>query len=232
MNMPPLINGTLIKRYKRFLADIRLDTGEKLTVHCPNSGSMLGCNIPSSTVKISKSDNPGRKYPYTWEMVQIDGEWVGIHTGRTNKLVLEALTRDRIPELTGYSRIRPEVRYGRHSRIDFLLTDGNRRCYVEVKNVTLVRNSIACFPDSVTTRGTKHLHELMDVVRSNGRAIIFFLVQRADAGLFRPAADIDPVYAQTLQDARRNGVEILVYQARVTPQKIDIRRALPWQLDF
>lgn len=226
-----MIRGVLLRRYKRFLADIRLVSGEIITVHCPNSGSMLTCNIPSSPVLISKSDNPGRKYPHTWEMVKIGDEWVGIHTGRTNKLVLEALKLDQIPELAGYNSIQPEIRYGKHSRIDFLLNKNRYKCYVEVKNVTLARDNVAYFPDSVTARGTKHLHELMAAVRSNSRAVIFFLIQRTDAGLFKPAQDIDPVYAQTLKKAHEKGVEILVYQARVTPKSISIWRSVPWQLN-
>ncbi|RMF56878.1 MAG: DNA/RNA nuclease SfsA, partial [Calditrichaeota bacterium] len=173
----PLLEGVLIKRYKRFLADVQLISGEKVTVFCPNSGSMKGCNIPGSPVLLSKSNNPARKYEYTWELVKVNGVWVGINTHHPNYLVREAIESRKIPELDGYTSIRMEVPYGR-SRMDMLLEKGRDKCYVEVKNVTLVEEKVAKFPDAVTTRGQKHLRELMDIVKEGYRGVIFFVVQR------------------------------------------------------
>ena len=164
MLLPPLVHGILIKRYKRFLADVELPDGSVETVHCPNSGSMKGCAVPGSRVCISLSPNLNRKLPFTWELVETDGHWAGINTGLPNKLVREAIENGTVAELQGYGSLRAEVPYGSHSRIDLLLENPGR-CYVEVKNVTLVENGRALFPDAVTVRGQKHLNELMQVVR-------------------------------------------------------------------
>ncbi|MDZ7262026.1 MAG: DNA/RNA nuclease SfsA [candidate division KSB1 bacterium] len=216
----PLIEGTLIQRYKRFLADARLSDGSVVTAHCPNSGSMLSCNLPGSRILLSRSNNPRRKLSYTWELIQVDSVWVGINTNVPNRLVYEALVANQIPELRGYDSIRREVKYGENSRIDLLLEREQDLCFIEVKNVTLVENGVAYFPDAVTQRGTKHLHELMAMVRQGHRAIMFYLIQRKDGRLFKPADSIDPVYGQTLRKAISNGVEILAYQAEVTPWEI------------
>ena len=226
MNNPHLYPGVLIKRYKRFLADIKLDSGEIITAHCPNPGSMLSCNVPESPVLVSKSDNPKRKYPFTWELIFTNNTWVGVNTNVPNKLVYEAIKAGEISELLNYTEFKREVKYGQNSRIDIYLQSESNTCYVEVKNVSLVRNKVAAFPDAVTTRGTKHLRELMDMVNQGFRAVMFFLVQRVDADFFQPAKDIDPVYAETLSQAHEAGVEILVYQAKVSPEEITIHRKL------
>ena len=217
MRLPPLIPGTLLRRYKRFLADIELEDGTTVTVHCPNSGSMKGCATPGSRVYISRSPNTGRKYPFTWELVEADGFWAGINTSLPNRLVHEAIANGTVVELQGYETIRPEVPYGEHSRIDLLLESPGRRCFVEVKNVTLVENGRALFPDAVTTRGQKHLNELMRVVREGDRGVIFFTVQRGDGQSVSPADSIDPEYGRLLRLAMKNGVEALAYRALVTP---------------
>jgi sugar fermentation stimulation protein A len=227
MKLPPLLPGTLIKRYKRFLADVVLEDGHTITVHCPNSGSMKGCADPGSRVYISRSSNPGRKYPYTWEMVESDGFWAGINTGRPNYLVREAIENGTAVELQGYETIRPEVAYGEHSRIDLLLESAGKRCFVEVKNVTLVEKGLALFPDAVTTRGQKHLTELMRVVREGDRGIIFFTVQRGDGTTVSPADAIDPEYGRLLRLAMKSGVEALAYRAQVTPQQILLTERIP-----
>jgi sugar fermentation stimulation protein A len=228
MKLPqPLLEGTLIRRYQRFLADVSLADGTIVTAHCPNSGSMKGCALPGCTVLLSRSTNPTRKLPYTWELAKIDGIWVGINTSRPNALVHEALCADAIAELSGYDTIRPEVRYGSHSRIDLLLSGQRGQCYVEVKNVTLINGEKALFPDSVTTRGQKHLNELMEVVRQGARGVIFFLVQRADAVAVSPADEIDPEYGRLLRQALGNGVEALAYQATVGPEEIVLCKRLP-----
>lgn len=227
MKLPPLISGTLVKRYKRFLADVVLEDGSTVTVHCPNSGSMKGCATPGSPVLLSRSSNPGRKYPFTWELVLVNDFWVGINTALPNRLVHEAISNGAAAELHGYTSIRPEVPYGEHSRIDLLLEGPAGRCFVEVKNVTLVENNRALFPDAVTTRGQKHLNELMRVVREGDRGVIFFTVQRGDGESVSPADCIDPEYGRLLRLAVSNGVEAIAYQASVAPEEIFLTRRLP-----
>ncbi len=232
MDLPhPLYPGTLIRRYQRFLADVMLDSGETVTAHCPNSGSMKGCAVPGYRVLLSRSANPRRKYCYTWELVEVDGSWVGINTGLPNRLVAEAIRERKVPELAGYSEIRPEVRYGEHSRIDLLLSGPAGLCYVEVKNVTLVEGGRALFPDSVTERGQKHLRELMREVASGNRGVIFFVVQRGDADAMAPADTIDPEYGRLLRRAAGSGVEAMAWQARVEPEEIVLYRRLEVCLD-
>ncbi|MHB8121742.1 MAG: DNA/RNA nuclease SfsA [Desulfuromonadaceae bacterium] len=227
MRLPPLVAGTLVKRYKRFLADVTLDDGSLVTVHCPNSGSMMGCATPGSRVLLSRSSNSTRKYPFGWEMVQADGFWIGINTGLPNRLTREAIEDGTVAELQGYAAIRPEVPYGERSRIDLLLEGSAGRCYVEVKNVTLVESGRALFPDAVTTRGQKHLRELMRVVREGDRGVIFFTVQRGDGNSVSPADMIDPEYGRLLRLAIENGVEALAYRASVTPEEIRLTERLP-----
>ncbi len=231
MKLPPLQKGILLKRYKRFLADICLDTGRTITAHCPNTGSMLLCDEPGSTVMVSFHDNPGRKYQYTWELVRVHQNWVGINTMFANKIVKEAIENNQIPELINYDKIKSEVAYGENSRIDILLQKNESLNYIEVKNVTLVENNTAFFPDAVTARGAKHLFELANMVKSGHRAAMFYLVQRADADLFRPAEHIDRKYSQTLRIAHKTGVEILVYRAKINPEEIIIDRSLPFELN-
>jgi sugar fermentation stimulation protein A len=227
LTLPPLIPATLIRRYKRFLADVELNDGSIITVHCPNSGSMKGCATPGSRVYISRSSNPGRKFAFTWELVDAGGFWAGINTGLPNHLVREAIENGTAAELQGYATTHSEVPYGEHSRIDLLLESPGQRCFVEVKNVTLVENSRALFPDAVTTRGQKHLNELMRVVREGDRGVIFFTVQRGDGTSVSPADAIDPEYGRLLRLAIKNGVEALAYRALVTPQEILLTERLP-----
>lgn len=228
MKLPmPLVSGTLIRRYQRFLADVQLASGEVVTAHCPNTGSMKGCNFPGSPVLLSTSSRPGRKYPYTWELVFSSGAWIGINTARPNRLVEEAILDGTVSELQGYPILRREVPCGHSSRLDLLLEGGNNCCYVEVKNVTLVEAGRALFPDAVTLRGQKHLCELEEVVRRGARGVIFFLVQRADATAVAPADAIDPEYGRLLRRAVNGGVEALAYRAEVTPETIRLRQRLP-----
>lgn len=217
----PLIPGKLIKRYKRFLADIVLDDGTEITAHCANTGTMLGVNQPGSEVWVSPANNPKRKLQYTWELVRAGDGLVGINTALANRIAEEAINEGAIPELKGYGEIRREVKYGKNSRIDLLLSGpGDRKCYVEVKSVTLKRGAMAEFPDAVTARGTKHLGELAEVARHGGRAVMFYLVQRGDCRRLAIAADIDPRYAEAFSRAVASGVEILCYGCRVTPDEI------------
>ena len=227
----PLLAATLLQRYKRFLADVRLENGREITVHCPKSGSMRGCSAPGSQVFLSYSDNPGRKYPYTLEMIKDGTTWVGINTMRTNGLVAEAIAGGWITEFQYMDSIQPEIKTSASTRLDLLLTQGDREIYMEIKNCSLVEDGWAMFPDAVTARGAKHLHELADLVARGKEGVIFFCVQRMDADRFRPAVHIDPAYAKILTDVHRQGVGILVYQAEVTPEEIRIVRALPFSLN-
>jgi len=227
MRLPSLVEGRLIRRYKRFLADVELEDGAVVTAHCPNSGSMRGCAVPGSRVYLSRSAREGRTYPFTWELVEADGFWAGINTGLPNRLTREAIENGTVAELQGYGTIRPEVPYGEHSRIDLLLEGEQGRCFVEVKNVTLVEGNRALFPDAVTTRGQKHLRELMRVVAEGDRGVIFFTVQRGDGQSVSPADAIDPEYGRLLRLALENGVEALAYRALVTPREIRLTERLP-----
>lgn len=227
---PPLLPATLIQRYKRFLADVRLEDGRVVTAHCPNSGSMKSCNTPGNPVMLSFHDQQQRKFKYTWEMILVNENWVGINTSLPNQLVAEAVQAGKITELQNYPDLRREVRINKHSRLDLLLTGPPGPCYVEVKNVTLLEKNQARFPDAVTLRGQKHLQELIKIVHKGERAVIFFVVQRPDASLFAPADDIDPDYGRLLRKAVKRGVEILVYQAEVNPYQIALSHRLPVQL--
>ncbi|MBV1881836.1 MAG: DNA/RNA nuclease SfsA [Pseudomonadales bacterium] len=231
--IPPLQEAKLVKRYKRFLADIQLPGGDIVTIHCPNTGSMKNCAEPGSKVWYSTSDNPKRKYPNTWEQVSVGNEQkglrAGINTHRANKLVFEAIEDGVIKELQGYGSIKAEVQYGdERSRIDFLLQTGDDRCYLEVKSVTLgLGNGKGAFPDAVTTRGTKHLRELMTQRQRGDRAVLLFCVQHTDIAEVTPADDIDPVYGETLRMAAESGVEILAYGTAITSEEIKITGKIP-----
>ncbi len=226
MKFTNLTTGSLIRRYKRFLVDVQLQGGDSLTAHCPNTGSMRGCLAPGSPVMLSRSENKGRKYPYTLEMIQVNGFWVGVNTARTNYLVREAVENGVVKEFSGVDAIQPEVKVG-DSRLDFLLGRGQEKIYVEVKNCTLVEGGVAMFPDAVTSRGTRHLEELARLRAEGYQAVIFFCVQRMDGDSFAPAAHIDPVYAATLARVAGQGVKVLAYRADVNPQEILVTRPLP-----
>jgi sugar fermentation stimulation protein A len=230
----PLIRGRLIRRYKRFLADVVLDDGREVTATCPNTGSMIGLTAPGSVVWLSLSDSPTRKYPHTWEMVEADlgagPAIVGINTNHPNRIVSEAIASGTILELKGYATLRREVKYGLSSRIDILLESPSKPlCYVEIKNVHLSRKlGLAEFPDSVTERGVKHLVELSAMVAAGHRAVMLYLIQRADAERFAFAQDIDPRYVAAYEAARSAGVEALAYGCDVKPEGIEIIRPVPF----
>ena len=223
----PTQTGTLLRRYKRFLADVRLEDGSVLTVHCPNSGAMLGCSTPGSPVVISRSANVHRKYLWTLEMVRENNTWIGVNTSLTNRLVREALENGVIDEFGVIDTIVPEVRVSQQSRLDFLVQAAGRGIYLEVKNCSLARNGVALFPDAVTARGTRHLLELEKLLAEGRRAALIFCVQRADAERLEPAAAIDPVYAETLARVHGRGVTVLAYQAEVRPGAVRIIRKIP-----
>jgi sugar fermentation stimulation protein A len=229
----PLVRGRLVKRYKRFLADVVLDSGVAVTASCANTGSMKGLVTPGSTVWLSENDSPTRKYRHSWEMVEHDGgkgpTIVGIHTGHPNKIVAEAIEVGKIARLKGYANLRREVKYGKNSRIDILLEDAKKGlCYVEIKNVHFLRKpGLAEFPDSVTERGAKHLAELSDMVADGHRAVMVYLVQRADATRLSLARDIDPAYGAAFDLAAVAGVEMLAYRCVLDETGIELAKKIP-----
>ncbi len=229
---PDLIPGTLIKRYKRFLADVTLENGETVTAHCPNSGTMKACSEPGQPVFISYHDNPKRKLKYTWELIDMPSSLVGVNTNVPNRLVKQSIEQSAVRELNGYDEIRPEIKAGKNSRLDLLLTknSGKEKCYVEVKNCTLVEDGVASFPDAVTKRGLKHLVELQKLAAQGNRCVMFYLIQRMDAKKFKPADAIDPDYGKELRKAAKNGVEVLVYDVKINLKKILLNKKIPYKL--
>jgi sugar fermentation stimulation protein A len=243
----PLARGQLVRRYKRFFADVVLDDGREITAHCPNPGAMLGLNTPGLPAFVSTSDNPKRKLARTLELVEADGGLVGINTLWPNRLVAEALAADAIPELAGYATVRPEVKYGAASRVDFVLNAPDRppcfveantvrsqvqrvgRCWIEVKGVTLHRgNGLAEWPDCVSARGARHIAELEQMVAQGDRAAVLFVVQRSDCDRFSVAANLDPAFAKALDQAHASGVEVLAYSCDVSVLGIKLTHRLDW----
>jgi sugar fermentation stimulation protein A len=232
-----LVPGRLLFREKRFLASVRLDDGSVVTAHCANTGGMLGCKEPGSRVWLSPADSPKRKLAWTWELVAAHpgSALTCVNTQQANRVAREGLEAGVVKELAGFDRLRPEVKAGPGTRFDFLLEWGpeaspTRRCWVEVKSVTLAEGSRAMFPDAVTERGRKHLRELSARVAAGEEAAMLFVVLRQRCRSFEPAAHIDPAYAEALAKAQAAGVKILVYAARVTSREIRLQRALPWRL--
>lgn len=228
----PLLRGKLVERYKRFLADIILDDGTKITAHCANPGSMLGLKEPGSTVWVSKASNEKRKLKYDFQIIEADKTLVAINTNNPNKLVEEAILDGTIKELSGYSKLTREVKYGVNSRIDILLQDEAKPdCYVEVKNVHLSRTKgLMEFPDSVTTRGAKHLKELGNMVADGHRAVMVYLIQREDGETFTLAQDIDPAYTEAFREATSKGVEAIAYECHISLDEISVTKSLPIRL--
>ena len=228
LTWPPLLPGTLVKRYKRFLADVRLKNNRIVTAHCPNTGSMRGCCQPGRPVFVSEHNNPRRKLKYTWELIKMPDSLVGINTLVPNRLVARAIGAGLVDELRGYEKISREVKIGNHSRIDLLLSNNSGdRCFVEIKNCTLVSDGVAYFPDAVTTRGLKHLQELQKMVSTQCRCVMFYFIQRMDAVKFSPADHIDALYARTLREVVKKGVEILAYDVDIDLKGIRIRNKIP-----
>lgn len=227
----PLTEGRLVRRYKRFLADVELADGRVVTAHCANPGAMLGLIAPGRPVLLSASTNPARKLAWSWEMVQADlpggPQWVGINTLRPNLLVAEAFREGRLPPLSGAATLRPEVRYGRASRVDFLAEGPAGPCHVEVKNCHMMREAgLAEFPDCIAARSARHMDELADVVRGGGRALLIVVVQMR-AARFDVAGDIDPGFAAAFRRARAAGVETVAYACRLDPDEVTIDREIP-----
>jgi len=224
----PLVSGRLIRRYKRFLSDVELASGEIVTAHCPNPGAMLGLDTPGSEVWLLPAQNPAAKLRWGWELVRVGEHLVGLNTGRPNRLVEEAVRANRIPQLTGYESCRREVRYGEKSRVDLLLASpGRPPCWVEIKNVHLKRGAAAEFPDCVTARGARHLDELGNRVEAGDRAVMVYVVQREDCRHFSIARDLDPPYAAAFERALQRGVEAICWDCRVTTTSIEFRAPLP-----
>lgn len=227
----PLVHGTLIRRYKRFLADVLLDDGTLVIAHCTNSGSMLSCLEEGAEVWLTPVDDPKRKTRFTWEMILIGGSWVGINTSHPNALAFQWLSEGLIQGLEGLTGLKREVSW-EDSRFDICgeekVGGSSRICFIEVKNVSMREGNRALFPDAVTTRGRKHLNTLMRVKRAGMRAVMLYVVQRTDVSLFAPAREIDPEYAATLDEAIRRGVEVFIAQAKVSPEGIAFHRMLPY----
>ncbi|XZO04859.1 MAG: DNA/RNA nuclease SfsA [Microcoleus sp.] len=222
---PPLLPGILIKRYKRFFADIELDSGEIITAHCPNTGPMTDVYLPGNPVFVSPSDNPKRKLAYTWELIKVCDTvptWVGVNTGLPNRVIKLALQLRLFPELGNYSIIQPEVVYGKNqkSRVDFWLTGEQNPIFLEVKNTTWAKEELALFPDTVTERGQKHLRELIEIVRLGSRAVMLYFINRGDCTDFAPGDSADRLYGELLRQAINVGVEILPCRFDVTPEGI------------
>ncbi|MDA3867933.1 MAG: DNA/RNA nuclease SfsA [Salinivirgaceae bacterium] len=224
-----LIHGLLIKRYKRFLADVKLDSGEVVTAHCTNSGSMKTCLEEGAEVYLSPVNDPKRKTKFTWEMIKINSKWVGINTNHPNRLVYEAVANQEIAQLSGYTEVKREVKFG-DSRFDVKASNESETCFIEVKNVTMKVDNVARFPDAQTERGRKHLETLIKVKQEGMRAVMFYVVQRSDVEHFGIAANIDPAYATALQKAMKAGVEVIAMQAGVTPDGIKLTKELPLNL--
>ena len=224
----PLVRARLIERYKRFLSDHELESGEIVTAHCANPGGMIGLKQPGMETWLMPASNPNRKLAWDWQLAKADGGLVGIHTGHPNGLVAEAIAARQIPEVAGYAGLRREVKYGVNSRIDILLEDPNRPpCYLEIKNCHLRRGELAEFPDAVTARGAKHMGELAAMAEAGNRAIVMYVVQRMDCPAFALADDIDPGYAAALKDAIGRGVEALAYSCRLNTDEIVLDKAMP-----
>ena len=231
LTWPELITGKLLKRHQRFLADVKLESGEIVTAHCPNTGRMQGCCEPGRTVYLSKHNHPKRKTIYTWEIIAMPTSLVGINTLVPNRLVSSALRQKRIPELSGYTHIEREVKVAEHSRIDLMLTGrAGERCYIEIKNCTLVTKGVAQFPDAVTSRGLQHLAELENLLEAGHRSMMFYFIQRMDAKIFQPADHIDPQYGRRLRRAVKRGIEILAYDVRIDLQGIELNKNIPCAL--
>ncbi len=228
MNFPsPLVHGTLVKRYKRFLADVKLDDGSVVTAHCTNSGSMKSCLETGAEVYLSPAADPNRKTRFTWEMIKINNSWVGINTSNPNTLAFEAIKNRSIPGLNMYQHVQREVKFD-ESRLDIYAENENERCAIEVKNVTLKEGEWVLFPDAKTERGLKHLKTLIRLKESGMRAVMLFVIQRTDVDVFAPANEIDPDYAKGLNEAKEKGVEIFPMQALVTPEEIKFIKKLPF----
>lgn len=229
---PKLISGTLIKRYKRFMADVRLKNGDMVTAHCPNTGSMQECCESGRPVYLSHHDRPNRKLKYTWELIEMPTSLVGVNTSVPNQLVFQSVEAGIIEDLKGYDDIVKEIKTGSNSRLDLLLTrNNNERCFVEIKNCTLVKDGVAFFPDAVTQRGRKHLVELQKLVASGNRCVMFYLIQRMDANAFKPAHHIDPAYGLELKRAVNKGVELLAYDVYIDLEMISLNRKIPIHID-
>jgi len=231
LSFPELLPGVLINRYKRFLADVRLETGDMVTAHCPNSGSMTACCEPGRRVYVSSHNQPQRKLKYTWELIDMPTSLVGVNTLTPNRLVFHSLKSGIIPEFKRYDKVKQEVKVGGHSRLDIMMTRGTgETCYMEIKNCTLVEDGIAYFPDAITERGRKHLMLLQELSAAGHRSVMFFLIQRMDANLFKPADHIDPEYGKELRKAAGNNVEILIYDVKLDLKKISLGKPLPYCL--
>ncbi len=229
MNFDRLYKGKLIKRYKRFLADIILDNGEKITAHVPNSGAMTSCIEANCDVWVSFHNIASRKLKYTLELTKIKNNLICTNTHIANKIAVEAIENHTIKELQGYTKIKTEQKYGQNSRIDILLENENEKCYVEIKSVSLKLEEIFAFPDAITVRGRKHLNELKQIIKEGHRAVMLYIIQRTDKAKFKIAKEIDLNYYNTFNEAIKEGVEVLVYQSYISEKEIYLSKAISFK---
>lgn len=228
---PDLIPGTLIKRYKRFLADVKLESGEIVIAHCPNTGTMRACSAPGSRVYLSFHDNPKRKLKYTWELIEMPTSLVGVNTLTPNRLVYHSIKNNALAPFYGYNEVKSEVKVGEKHRLDLMVSkNGADPCYIEIKNCSLVEEKTAFFPDAVTVRGRNHLVELQRLAAEGFRTVMFFLVHRMDAEIFKPADHIDPEYGRELRKAHQNGIEIIAWDVAIDLEKVRMRHQIPAEL--
>ncbi len=233
---PELTTGRLIRRYKRFLADVELENGDLVTAHCPNTGTMKACSEPGRKVYLSFHDNPKRKYKYTWEIIEMPASLVGVNTLIPNRLVYHTIQSGGLPQFAGYDDVRAEVKVGENHRLDLMVSKNGPNsscmdpCYIEIKNCSLVEEGTAYFPDAVTVRGRNHLKELQRLAASGFRTVMFFLINRMDAKIFKPADHIDPAYGTELRKAFQNGIEIMAYDVSIDLKEIVLRKPVPFQL--
>ena len=231
LEFPELTRGRLIKRYKRFLADVMLDSGKTVTAHCPNTGAMTACSAPGRPVYLSYHDNPKRKLKYTWELIDMPDSLVGVNTLIPNRLVYHSIQTGQLSRFREYTDIRAEVKIDGGHRLDLMVSkDGRDPCYIEIKNCSLVENRMAAFPDAVTARGLSHLKALQQLTANGFHTVMFFLVNRMDADIFKPADHIDPAYGRELRKAYHNGIEIMVWDVAINLKEIRLRRPVPFAL--
>ena len=226
----PLVFGHLLKRYKRFLADVTLDSGETVIAHCTNTGSMKSCIEEGARVGLTPVNDPKRKTKFTWEIIELNGAWVGVNTMVPNRFGFEAVQANEIPTLENYTTVKREVTYG-DSRLDLQLLREDEICFVEIKNVTYKSGDLVIFPDAVSTRGLKHLESLIQIKKEGHRAVMLCIVQRSDINAFAPAWEVDPAYAEKMIEAEKQGVEILPIQVEVTELGVEFKRVLPYILE-
>lgn len=226
-----LLGGKLVRRYRRFLVDVQLDNGSIVTAHCPNSGTMVGCCEPGKPVLLSESDDPHRRNAYTWEMINMNGTWVGVNVSVPRKVVAESLRQNAIATFVGFTDLTLDAEYGRGKRVDILMLGREHNLFMNVYHVAWAENNVALFPETPNARARRGMSDLIEIAQQGHRAVAFFFVQRGDCRRFSPAVEVDPEFGKIFQEAQKSGVEIIAYRARVSPEGIDLGTPLPCAVD-